>query len=113
MLVFMRQMKLFFLLLIGYGGKAPAFLHSVGPQSVARSPFSPETDTITYNLGRTATPSTGHCGWQAVPLVTVNRTLTNGSPIAFPCSTSALTAAAVVTLKRVARLIRQKPSPTR
>ena len=77
MLVFMRQMKLFFLLLIGYGGKAPAFLHSVGPQSVARSPFSPETDTITYNLGRTATPSTGHCAdGKPCPLVTVNRTLT-------------------------------------
>ena len=42
-----------------------------------RSSFSPETDAITYNLGRTATPSTGHCAdGKPCPLVTVNRSLT-------------------------------------
>ena len=42
--------------------------------------FSPDTDALQYNLGKTATPRTGHCLNKPVgacPLVTVNRTLTD------------------------------------
>jgi hypothetical protein len=41
------------------------------------APFSPATDAIVYNLGRTATPSTGRCPGGPCKLVTVNRTLTD------------------------------------
>jgi len=42
-------------------------------------PFSPETDKIIWNLGKTATPATGGCPklGEPCPLVTVNRTLTD------------------------------------
>ena len=61
----------------GSGRTALAFF-AVPPSTVRSAPsFSPATDAILYNLGRTATPSTGRCGDKACPLVTVNRTLTD------------------------------------
>ena len=66
------------LLLFACFGCAVTGAFFVHPLTAQRAPFSPETDEITYNLGRTATPATGRCAdGKPCPLVTVNRTLTD------------------------------------
>lgn len=53
------------------------FLPALGGCATLRAPFSPDTDAITWNLGRTAKPASGHCEGGPCKLLTVNRSLTD------------------------------------